>query len=37
MPCIVYEHKALKLEFDNKNNSRKYVNNGRVNNTFLNN
>jgi intergrase/recombinase len=36
-PCILSYHNALKLEFNNKNNSKKYANNWRLNNTFLNN
>jgi exonuclease III len=28
IPCILSEQNALKLELDNKNNSRKYANNG---------
>jgi hypothetical protein len=27
IPCILSEHNALKLELNNKNNSRKHVNN----------
>jgi hypothetical protein len=36
IPCILSDHNALKLELNNKNNSRKYANNWRLNNTFLN-
>jgi hypothetical protein len=35
-PCILSYHNALKLELNNKNNSRKYINNWRLNNTLLN-
>jgi hypothetical protein len=35
-PCILPDHNALKLELNNKNNSRKYANNWRLNNTLLN-
>jgi hypothetical protein len=35
IPCILSDHNALKLEL--KNNSRKYVNNWRLNNICLNN
>jgi hypothetical protein len=35
-PCIPFDHNALKLEFNNKNNSRKHTNNLRLNNTLLN-
>jgi hypothetical protein len=34
--CILSNHNALKLELNNKNNSRKYVNNWKLNNTLLN-
>jgi hypothetical protein len=27
IPCILYDHNALKLDLNNKNNSRKYTNN----------
>jgi hypothetical protein len=37
IPCILSDHNALKLEFNNKNNSRKYVNNWKLNNTLFNN
>jgi hypothetical protein len=37
MPCILSDHNALKLELNHKNNSRKYANNWRLNNTLLNN
>jgi hypothetical protein len=36
-PCILSEHNALKLELNNKNNSRKHTNNWRLNNTLFNN
>jgi hypothetical protein len=35
-PCILSDHNALKLELNNKNNSRKHKN-WRVNNTLFNN
>jgi hypothetical protein len=35
-PCILSDHSALKLELNNKSNSRKYTNNWRLNNTFIN-
>jgi hypothetical protein len=35
-PCILAYHNALKLELNNKNNSRKHTNNWRLNNTLLN-
>jgi hypothetical protein len=35
--CILSDHNALKVELNNKNNSRKYTNNWRLNNTLLNN
>jgi hypothetical protein len=35
--CILSDHNAIKLELNNKNNSRKYANNWRLNNTLLNN
>jgi exonuclease III len=34
-PCIWSDHNALKLELNSKNNSRKYTNNWRLNNTLL--
>jgi hypothetical protein len=34
--CILSDHKALKLELNNKNNSRKHVNSWKLNNTLLN-
>jgi hypothetical protein len=34
--CILSDHNALKLELNNKNNSRKYANNWKLNNTVLN-
>jgi exonuclease III len=36
MSCILSDHNALKLELNNKNNSRKYANNWKLNNTLLN-
>jgi hypothetical protein len=36
IPCILSDHSALKLELNNKNNSRKYANNWKLNNTLLN-
>jgi hypothetical protein len=36
IPCILSDHNALKLELNNKNNSKKYVNNWKLNNTLLN-
>jgi hypothetical protein len=36
IPCILSDHNALKLELHNKNNSRKYTNNWKLNNTLLN-
>jgi hypothetical protein len=35
-PCILSDHNALKVELNNKNNSRKYAYNWRQNNTLLN-
>jgi hypothetical protein len=35
-PCILSDHNTIKLEFNNKRNSRKYSNNWRLNNTLLN-
>jgi hypothetical protein len=37
IPCILSDHNAVKLELNNKNNSRKYANNWELNNTLLNN
>jgi hypothetical protein len=34
--CIPSDHNTLKLELNNKNNSRKYANNWKLNNTLLN-
>jgi hypothetical protein len=34
--CILSDHNALKLELNNKNNSRKHANNWKLNNTLLN-
>jgi hypothetical protein len=36
IPCILTDHNALKLELNNKNNSRKHANNWKLNNTLLN-
>jgi endonuclease/exonuclease/phosphatase family metal-dependent hydrolase len=36
IPGILSDHIALKLEINNKNNSRKYANNWKLNNTLLN-
>jgi hypothetical protein len=35
-PSILSDHNAIKLELNNKNNSRKYTNNWKLNNTLLN-
>jgi hypothetical protein len=37
IPCILVDYNALKLELNNKNNSRKHANNCKLNNTLLNN
>jgi hypothetical protein len=37
IPCILSDHNALKLELNNKNNSKKHTNNWKLNNTLLNN
>jgi hypothetical protein len=37
IPCILSDHNALKLELNNKNNSKKHANNWNLNNTLLNN
>jgi hypothetical protein len=36
-PSNLSDHNTIKLELNNKNNSRKYANNWRLNNTLLNN
>jgi hypothetical protein len=36
IPCILSHHNALKLELNNKNNSKKHANSWKLNNTFLN-
>jgi hypothetical protein len=36
IPCILSDHNALKLEFNNKNNSKKHANNWKLNNTLFN-
>jgi hypothetical protein len=35
IPCFLSDHNALKLVLNNKNNSRKYANNWKLNNTLL--
>jgi hypothetical protein len=35
-PCLLSDHTPLKQELNNKNNSRKYAKNWRLNNTLLN-
>jgi hypothetical protein len=35
IPCILCDHNALKLELNNRNNSKKYANNWKLNNTLL--
>jgi signal recognition particle subunit SEC65 len=36
IPCILSDHNAVKLELNNRNNSRKYANNWKLNTTLLN-
>jgi hypothetical protein len=36
IPCILSDHSALKLELNNKNNSKKHADNWKLNNTLLN-
>jgi hypothetical protein len=36
IPCILSDHNALKLEINNKNNSRKHATNWKLNHTLLN-
>jgi hypothetical protein len=36
IPCILPDHNTLKLEINNKNNSKKHANNWRLSNTLLN-
>jgi exonuclease III len=36
IPCILSDHNALELEFNNKNNSKKHANRWKLNNTLLN-
>jgi hypothetical protein len=36
IPCILSDHNALKLEFNNKNNSKKHAFNWKLNNMLLN-
>jgi hypothetical protein len=35
IPCILSDHNALKLKLNNKNNSRKYAKNWKLNNTLF--
>jgi hypothetical protein len=35
-PCSLSNHNALKLEINNKNNTRKHTNNWRLKNTLIN-
>jgi hypothetical protein len=35
IPCILSDHNELKLELNNKNSTRKYANNWKLNNTWL--
>jgi hypothetical protein len=36
MPCILADHNALNLEFNNKNNKKKHASSWKLNNTLLN-
>jgi hypothetical protein len=36
IPCILSDHSELKLELNNKNNSKKHANSWKLNNTLLN-
>jgi hypothetical protein len=36
IPCILSDHNALKLEINNKHNSKKYAKNRKLKNTLLN-
>jgi exonuclease III len=36
IPCILSDHNALKLEINNKNNSKRHANNWKLNNTLFN-
>jgi hypothetical protein len=36
IPCILFDHNALKLEINNKNSNKKHANNWKLNNTLLN-
>jgi exonuclease III len=36
IPCFLSNHNTLKLELNNKNNSKKHANNWKLNNTLLN-
>jgi hypothetical protein len=36
IPCILSDHNALKLELNDKNNSKKHANNWKLNNTLFN-
>jgi hypothetical protein len=35
IPCILSDQKALKLEINNKNSSKKYANNWKLNNSSM--
>jgi hypothetical protein len=35
IPCILLDHNVLKLEMNNKNNTRKHANNWKLNNTLV--
>jgi hypothetical protein len=35
IPCTLSDHNALKLELNNRNNSKKHANNWKLNNTLL--
>jgi hypothetical protein len=36
IPCILFDHNALKAEINNKNNSKKHADNWKLNNTLVN-
>jgi hypothetical protein len=36
IPCILFDHNALKVEINNKNSSKKHANNWKLKNTLLN-
>jgi hypothetical protein len=36
IPCILFDHNALKLELNNKNNNKNHANSWKLNNTLLN-